>query len=224
MTFTLAMSMTSATRAATYRFGEEIANAVTHGVGLMLAVVGMVVLVHQAVQQGDRWRVTAVTIYGASLVLLYAASTFYHALPQPRAKRVFKLLDHVAIYLLIAGTYTPFTLVTLRGGWGWTLFGLVWGLALLGILFELVFGERFKRLSLACYLALGWLAVIAAKPLLNTLAPGGIRLMVIGGLLYSLGAIFYVWRSLPYHHTFWHLFVLGASVAHYFCVLFYVVP
>ena len=216
--------MTSPKRKATYSLGEEIAHAITHGVGLLLAVVGLVVLVYQAVQQGDPWRVTAVTIYASSLVLLYGASTLYHALPQPRAKRVFQMLDHAAIYLLIAGTYTPLTLVTLRGGWGWTLFGLVWGLALLGVLFELIFGDRYKKLSLACYLSLGWLAVIAIKPLLNTLAPGGLWLIVIGGAFYSLGAIFYAWRKMPYHHAIWHLFVLGGSAAHFFCVLFYVVP
>lgn len=216
--------MTSAKRKATYSVGEEIAHAITHGVGLMLAVVGLVVLVYQATQQGDPWRVTAVTIYASSLVLLYGASTLYHALPQPRAKRVFQLLDHAAIYLLIAGTYTPLTLVTLRGGWGWTLFGLVWGLALLGILFELIFGDRYKKLSLVCYLSLGWLAVIAIKPLLNSLAPGGLWLIAIGGAFYSLGAIFYAWRKLRYHHAIWHLFVLGGSAAHFFCVLFYVVP
>jgi hemolysin III len=216
--------MTSTRRTAMYTFGEETANAVSHGVGLLLAGVGTVVLIDRAAATADAWRITAAAIYGATLILLYAASTLYHTLPQAGAKPVLQKLDHVAIYLLIAGTYTPFTLVTLRGGWGWTLFGLVWGLASLGIVFELVFGDRYRKLSLVCYLALGWLAVIAVKPLLQSLAPGGIWLMVTGGVLYSLGAIFYAWRKLPYNHAVWHLFVMAASAAHFFCMLCYVVP
>ena len=206
-----------------YSLGEEIAHAVTHGIGGLLAAIGMVVLIVQAVRFGDPWRVIASVIYGTSLVLLYTTSTLYHALPPRRAKRVFQLLDHAAIYLLIAGSYTPFALVTLRGGWGWTLFGLAWGLGFAGIIFEVVFRERAKKLSLVFYLLMGWLAVIAGKPLLSALPPGGILLIVSGGAFYSLGTIFYVWRRLPYHHAIWHVFVLGGSAAHFFCMLFYVV-
>ncbi len=207
-----------------YSLGEEIANAVTHGLGLALSIAGLVILTVFASLRGGPWHVVSVSVYGATLVLLYAASTFYHALPQPRAKELFRLLDHSAIYLLIAGTYTPFTLVNLRGGWGWALFGTVWGLALLGTLLEIFGRRRMKWLSLAFYLGMGWLVAIAAKPLAQNLASEGLLLIGLGGLAYCLGVVFYVWRRLPYHHAVWHLFVLAGSALHFFSVLFYVIP
>ena len=207
-----------------YSLAEEIAHAATHGVGLVLSIGALVVLVVFASLRGDPWLIVSSSIYGATLVLLYAASTFYHAISAPRAKRVLARLDHAAIYLLIAGTYTPFTLVNLRGGWGWTLFGLVWGLALFGILLEAFAKQRMRALSLVLYLGLGWLAAIAVKPLLDSVAPGGLVLLLLGGLAYTGGVVFYVWKRLPYNHAVWHVFVLAGSAFHFFAVLFYVIP
>jgi hemolysin III len=207
-----------------YTVAEEIAHAITHGVGLLLSVAGLVVLIILASAHGDAWHVVSCSIFGATLVLLYAASTLYHAIPSPRAKEVLRVLDHAAIFLLIAGTYTPFVLVNLRGGWGWSLFGVVWGLAALGVVLEAVAKQRVKVLSLVLYLGLGWLVAIAIKPLLENVATGGIVLLVLGGLAYSGGVVFYIWRRLPYHHAVWHLFVLAGSVLHFFAVLFYVIP
>ncbi len=209
---------------ARYSLGEEIANAITHGLGLALSIAGLVILTVFASLRGGAWHVVSVSVYGATLVMLYAASTFYHALPQPRAKRIFRILDHSAIYLLIAGTYTPFTLVNLRGGWGWALFGSVWGLAVVGTLLEIFGRRRVKWLSLAFYLGMGWLVAIAARPLAQNMAPGGLLLIGLGGLAYCLGVLFYVRRRMPYHHAVWHLFVLAGSVLHYFSVLLYVIP
>ncbi|MCG8017426.1 MAG: hemolysin III family protein [Candidatus Thiodiazotropha sp. 'RUGA'] len=207
-----------------YTLGEEIAHAVTHGVGVLLSVAGLAILVTYAALYGDVWHITSCSIYGATLILLYSASTLYHGIPMPRAKRVLQRFDHAAIFLLIAGTYTPFTLVNLRGSWGWTLFGLVWGFAIVGVLLELFRDVRLKWLSLSLYLGLGWLVVVAIKPLIDAVEVGGIVLLLAGGLCYSLGVIFYIWRRLAYHHAVWHLFVLAGSVLHFFSVFFYVVP
>lgn len=207
-----------------YTPGEEIANSVTHGIGIVLAIVGLGVLIAFASRFGDARHIASVAIYGATLILLYTASTLYHGIPLPRAKAVFRTLDHIAIFLLIAGTYTPFTLINLRGAWGWTLFGTVWGIALFGVVFELTSLRRFRRVSLMLYLGMGWAVVIAAKPLVASMAPGGLVLLVAGGLFYTLGVAFYVWERLLYHHAVWHLFVLGGSVCHFFTVLFHVIP
>jgi hemolysin III len=207
-----------------YSIGEEIAHAVTHGVGVLLSIGGLVVLVAFSALYGDAWHVTSSSIYGATLVLLYSFSTLYHGIPSPKAKRIFQRLDHAAIFLLIAGTYTPFTLVNLRGPWGWTLFGLVWGIAIAGMVLELASKKRYKWLSLSLYLGLGWLVLIAIKPMLLSVEMGGLLLLLAGGLCYSFGVIFYVWKRLAYHHAVWHLFVLAGSVLHFFSVLFYVVP
>jgi hemolysin III len=206
-----------------YRLGEEIANSVTHGVGLLLAVAGLVVLVTLAAVRGTAWHVVGCSIYGSTLVLLYAASTLYHSIPNARAKRVFRVIDHSAIFLLIAGTYTPFTLINLRGPWGWSLFGVVWGLALFGILFQT--GKlRHPVLSVVLYVLMGWTVVIATRPLLHAIAPGGLALLVAGGLAYTLGITFYAWKRLPYGHSVWHGFVLLGSAFHFFAILFFVVP
>jgi hemolysin III len=216
--------MHSPTTAARYSVAEEIAHAITHGLGLVLSVVALVVLVVYASVRGDTWHIVSCSIYGTTLIVLYAASTLYHSIPSPRAKAVLRVLDHAAIYGLIAGTYTPFTLVNLRGGWGWTLFGVVWGLAAVGIVLEALAKPRTRVLSVALYLALGWLAAIAVKPLLAAVATGGLVLLLLGGLAYTGGVVFYGWRRLPYHHAIWHVFVMVGSVSHFFAVLFYVIP
>jgi len=209
---------------ARYSIGEEIANAVTHGVGALLSIAGLAVLVSFAALYGDAWHVVSTSIFGATLVLLYAASTVYHSVWHLQTKIILQRLDHSAIFLLIAGTYTPFALVNMRGAWGWTLFGVVWFLALLGIALQLCPRRRNERLSLILYLGMGWMAVAAIKPFVAGVETGGLILLLIGGLFYSLGVIFYVWRQLSYHHAIWHGFVLAGSTFHFFAVLFYVVP
>jgi hemolysin III len=216
--------MSPASSARNYRPGEEIANSITHGIGAGLAIAALGILTAFASRFGDAWHVVSVSIYGATLILLYTASTLYHGIPLPRAKAVLRVLDHVAIFLLIAGTYTPFMLVNLRGPWGWTLFGIIWAFAAFGIVFELTPLRRFQRVSLSLYLGMGWVVVVAIRPLWQAVAPGGLILLAAGGLCYTLGVIFYVWHRLPYHHAIWHLFVLGGSVCHFFTVLFYVIP
>lgn len=177
-----------------------------------------------AVSYGDVWHVVSASIYGASLIMLYTASTLYHALPWPRVKAFFQQADHAAIYVLIAGTYTPFLLINLRGAWGWSLLVLVWSIAALGVAIELLLKERKRWLSLTLYLGLGWMALIALNPMIENVASGGLWLLLAGGLAYSLGVIFYVWKSLKYHHAVWHLFVLAGSVLHFLSVFYYVLP
>jgi hemolysin III len=209
---------------ADYSLGEELAHATTHGVGLLSSLVGGAVLVSTSLASGDAWRLTASAVFGATLVLLYAASTLYHAFPVGRAKEVFRRMDHAAIFLLIAGTYTPFTLVTLRGEWGWSLLAIVWGLAALGIVLATALPHRTRRFSVVLCLAMGWLAALAAEPLLGALDAGAVALLVAGGLAYTLGVVFYAWRRLPYNHAVWHVFVLAGSACHFSCVLRYVIP
>lgn len=209
---------------ASYSLGEEIANAVTHGLGAALAIAGLVVMMIFAARHGNAWHIVSCAVYGTTLVLLYTASSLYHSLPQPQAKKVLKILDHAAIFLLIAGTYTPFTLVNLRGPWGWTLFGLIWGLAMFGVIFQTTLLRSWVAVSLALYVAMGWAVVMAIKPLVASVAPGGLVLLVAGGLAYTLGTLFYLWRQLRFHHAIWHLFVLAGSALHFFAVLFYVIP
>ena len=203
---------------------EELVNSLTHGTGALLSAVGLVVLVVLACLHGTVLHIVSCSIYGATLVLLYTASTLYHSVRSPRLKHAFKIIDHSCIYLLIAGTYTPFTLVTLQGNWGWTLFGLIWVLAAAGIVFQVFFVYRFKILATIAYVLMGWLAVFAVKPLLDTLPSGGFAWLLAGGIVYTVGALFYLVKRLPYNHAIWHLFVLGGSACHYVAVLFYVVP
>ncbi len=207
-----------------FSLGEELAHSLTHGLGLALGIAAQVIMIVFAAQRGTAVHVVACTIYGTTLILLYGASTLYHGLPPGRAKRVAGILDHAAIFVLIAGTYTPFTLVTLQGGLGWTLFGITWGVALAGVLLEAISRGRFRRVQLGLYLLMGWMVVLAIKPLARGLDTGGLALLVAGGLAYTLGVVFYVWRSLPFHHAVWHVFVLAGSACHFFCVLFYVIP
>jgi len=207
-----------------FSVGEEIAHAITHGLGALGSVIGLVLLVVLAVREGSVTLLVGVTVFGVSMVLLYTASTFYHALTSQRAKHVFELLDHGAIYLLIAGTYTPFCLVSLGGRWGWTIFGLAWGLAILGIIYEVVLRRPWKRLSLVFYLALGWLMVIAIEPLMAALPTEALQLILLGGVCYTGGALFYAWRGFPYHHAIWHLCVVAGTTLHYVTILKYVIP
>ena len=207
-----------------YSIGEEIANSVTHGVGVVLSIGGLAVLTAFSSVLGNAWHIVSSSIFGATLILLYASSTLYHSIQFPRVKRILQVIDHSAIFLLIAGTYTPFTLVTLRGAWGWTLFGVVWGLAVTGIVFQVTRLRKWPLISLARYVGMGWVVIVATKPLLAAIDPRGLLLLLIGGLSYTAGIVFYVWRRLPYHHAIWHIFVLGGSAFHFFAILFYVIP
>ena len=203
--------------------GEEVAHSVTHGIGLLAAVAGLVVLVILTAATRDPWRITACAIYASTLVALYAASTLYHALSATRARHILRVLDHSAIFLLIAGTYTPFALVSLRGPWGWTLLGIVWSLAVLGVTAKAVFGTRGPIISTALYICMGWIVLIAVKPVIDSVPPAGIAWLVAGGLAYTGGVVFYAWTRLRYSHAIWHVFVLAGSVCHYIAVVFYVV-
>lgn len=202
--------------------GEEIANAVSHGVGFVLALVAAPVLVVSATRHGAA-AIVGASVFAASLAILYLASTLYHALPVSRAKRVLRVLDHVAIFLLIAGTYTPFTLGVLRGPWGWTLFGVIWGLAVLGIVLKSTLGPRHRRLSTVVYLLMGWLIVIAARPLVVHMSGAGLAWLLAGGLAYTAGTAFYAARRLPYAHFVWHLAVMCGTVCHFVAVWRYAV-
>jgi hemolysin III len=207
-----------------YSPAEERVNTLTAGLGALLAVVGLALLVALAAATGDPRRIVAFAVYGASLVALHGASTAYHGARTPERKARLRILDHSAIYVLIAGTYTPVTLVSLRGTWGWSLFGLVWGLALLGVIKTLVFPGRFKVLSLGVYIAMGWIGVIAFKPLVAALSTGGILWLGAGGVFYTGGVAFYAWKRLPHNHAIWHVFVIGGSVSHFICMLLYILP
>jgi hemolysin III len=207
-----------------HTLGEELASSITHGIGAGLAVAALAVLVARAAQGGDPWRVVSFSIYGAALVLLFLSSTLFHALTHVKAKHVFRIFDHAAIYLLIAGTYTPFLLVTLRGTFGWWLFSIIWALALLGIVQASLAVDKLKFVSLGAYIAMGWLIVIAYKPLLGALAGGGMLWIVLGGVCYTLGVVFYVGKRIPFNHAIWHLFVLGGALCHFCAMLFYVLP
>jgi len=204
--------------------GEEIANSITHGVGMLVSIAVMPLLIIAAARTHDAWRVVSVSVYATTLILLYTASTLYHALPVGRAKAVFQRLDHAAIYLLIAGTYTPFVLVPLRGGWGWALFGVVWGLGIAGVVLKSTLGPRLPALSTAMYLGMGWMAVIGAGVLIKHVPAPGLAWLAAGGLLYSGGVAFYVWERPRFTHALWHVCVLGGSGAHLAAVYWYVLP
>ena len=205
-----------------YTLGEEIANSITHGLGALMALAGAVVLIVFAALTGDRWKIVSVCIYGFAVFFHFMMSTLYHAINHKTAKRVFRVFDHTSIYLLIAGTYTPFTLVTLRGGWGWTIFGVVWGATILGIVLSAINLERFKVFGMVCYIATGWCIVVAMFPLVKALPVSGIVLLVLGGVMYTAGIGFFASKK-KYFHSIWHLFVLAGAILHYFCILFYVI-
>lgn len=203
-----------------YSLVEELLHSISHGVGAALALAGMVVLIVLAslAAQIDPWKIVGVSLYGTTLVLLYTASTLYHGVRRPRLKRALQVVDHCAIYALIAGTYTPFLLVNLRGPLGWTLFAVIWGLAIGGIALKLIWPQRFGVLRVAVYLVMGWLIVVAADAMNAHLSDTSIAWLVAGGITYTLGVIFYAVRAIPFHHAIWHLFVLGGSVCHYVAV------
>lgn len=203
---------------AAYPPREEFFNALTHGIGVALSVAGLAWLVTWASLRGTAWHVVSAAIFGATLVLLYTASTLYHSFRSEEAKRLLRKFDHAGIFLLIAGTYTPFALVSLRGPWGWSLFGVVWGLAVVGVALKFWFTGRFHGASTAIYIGMGWIVVIAARPMLASVPAAGLWLLLAGGLCYTGGTVFYLWKKLPYHHAIWHLFVLGGSVCHFFAV------
>ncbi len=206
-----------------YTLGEEIANGTTHGVGVGLAVAGLVILTVFAVLANDGYKLASAIVLGVSLILAYTTSTLYHSVPHPKAKHLFKVLDHCSIYVLIAGTYTPFCLVTLREANGWWLFGIVWGFAVVGISLEAFWTYRPRWLSALVYLAMGWLIVVSFGPLAERLEPGGLWLLVAGGLAYTIGVVFYVLERIKYMHAVWHLWVLAGSVFHFLAVLLYVI-
>lgn len=206
-----------------YHLGDILANAITHGIGAALAVVGGVYLI-AASTRGTVWQVVSCSVFAVTLVLVYLCSTLYHSLVRTRARHVFQVLDHAAIYLLIAGTYTPFTLVSLRGPVGWTLFGVVWGLAAAGVIFKSFAVDRYQVASALVYLFQGWFVVVAARPLIQAIGWHGIMWLGAGGLAYTLGIVFFALDSRRYFHAAWHLFVLAGSAAHYFAILFYVLP
>lgn len=202
---------------------EEIANAVIHGIGALLSIVALVLLVVFSAINKQPWSIFSSIIYGSSLIILYSASTLYHSFQNKKVKELFEIFDHSAIYILIAGTYTPFALITLNGRLGWILFSVVWILAAIGILFKIFFVKKFMILSTLLYIAMGWLVVFAMGPLVENLDFWGLFWLVIGGVLYTLGTIFYIWRKIPYHHAIWHLIVLAGSICHFFSVFFYVI-
>lgn len=203
---------------------SELINSLSHGIGWALAIAALVVMVVFAALKGSARHVVGTALFGSTLVLLYAMSTLYHAFRGPRVKRVFRILDHSAIFLLIAGTYTPFCLTVLRGPWGWSLFGVVWGLAALGVVFKAVFGPRHEALSTGIYLAMGWLVLIAIFPLWRALPGWGLFWLFGGGFCYSLGTVFYALERLPFNHAVWHLFVIAGSACHVVAVMAFVIP
>jgi len=210
-----------------YEPKEELSNAITHGIGAVFAIVALYVLVVRSTSTGDIWKIVTCIIFGVSLIITYTSSALYHGLTNERWKGIMRIVDHVAIYLLIAGTYTPFMLIVLGGAWGWSMFIVVWLMAVVGISLRLVKYEMPDYVSTIPYLVMGWIAIIAIKPLLEfgfSEGWGGLMLLVVGGLFYSFGTIFYGRKEVPYNHTIWHLFVLAGSIAHFFAVLDYVVP
>jgi hemolysin III len=205
----------------TQSLGEEIANSITHGIGAGLSIAALVILVVLASKRGDAWRIVSFSIYGATLILLYLSSTLYHSFVNPKIKNIFRILDHSTIYLLIAGSYTPITLTFMRGAWGWTLFGIVWGIAIGGITVTILLLDKLKALLVLSYVAMGLVIIIAFKPMIQMVPKGMIIWLFIGGACYILGIVFYLWKKLPYHHPIWHLFVMGGSISHFLGILFY---
>lgn len=203
---------------------EEIANSVIHGIGALLSIAGLVVLIVFASLYGTVGHVVSFTIYGTTMVLLYISSTMVHALPKGKAKDLFEIFDHASIYLFIAGTYTPITFIVIQGAFGWTLFGIVWGLAIGGIVFKAFFVKKYLFTSTMLYILMGWLVIMGWNRIVENISVNGVILLVVGGLCYTIGAIFYVWRGFKYHHAIWHLFVIAGTVTHFFCILFYLLP
>lgn len=208
----------------TFTRGEEIANAITHGVGAVLSIVGLTLLIVLSSLEGTPWHVISFTIYGVTMLLLYVSSTLVHSFPEGKLKDLFEIFDHSSIYLFIAGTYTPFLFIAVKGTTGWTLFGIVWGIALAGIVFKAFFVKKFLFISTILYVFMGWMIVFAWDSLTQNIAHQGIVLLVVGGALYTIGAVFYVWRGFRFHHMIWHMFVLGGTVLHFLAIILYVLP
>ncbi|WP_163321638.1 PAQR family membrane homeostasis protein TrhA [Draconibacterium mangrovi] len=204
----------------TLSLGEEIFNSITHGIGTLLSIAALVLLVVFAAIKGNAWHVVSFSIFGSSLVLLYLSSTLYHSFTREKLKNLFVRFDHAAIFLLIAGTYTPFVLTTIRGALGWTLFGIIWGLAITGMVIRSIYLTRFRKLMVGIYLAMGWMFLLAIGPIVRNLPASSIAFLFVGGACYSIGVIFYAWRGLKYGHGIWHLFVLAGSIMHFFSVLY----
>lgn len=200
--------------------GEEIANSITHGIGALLSIVALIILIIAAGRSGDIWHLVSFSIYGSTLILLYLSSTLYHSFTSPKLKNLFARFDHISIFLLIAGTYTPILLTSLRGVWGWTLFGIIWTVALVGAIIRSIYLHRFRKLMVAIYLIMGWMFVLAGNQIYQKLPSISLTFLVLGGIAYSVGVIFYMWRKLPYSHGIWHLFVLAGSILHFFAIYF----
>jgi hemolysin III len=206
---------------------DEILNSITHGIGVLLSIAGLVLLlVFAAIQEADTWKVVSFSIYGASLIIMYLASTLYHAFRDRNIKQFLNVFDHASIYVLIAGTYTPFTLVTMRGPWGWSIFGVIWGLAIAGVVYKLFFyNDRYRRLSALLYVFMGCIIVIAIRPLIRNIPVGGLLWLAAGGVLYIGGVFFYLRdKKNRFNHVIWHLFVLAGSMFHFFAIFFYILP
>ncbi|QXE02943.1 hemolysin III family protein [Terribacillus sp. DMT04] len=199
---------------------EETAHSITHGFGALLSIAALAVAIVLASFSSDPWVIVSVTIFGTTMLLMYLSSTIVHALPEGKTKDIFQIIDHAAIYLFIAGTYTPILLISLRDPLGWTVFGIVWGIAIAGTIFKIFFVKKFLIMSTILYLLMGWMIMFIWKPLLEVLPQQSLQYLLIGGLLYTIGAVFYVWRKIPYHHAVWHMFVLAGSAFHFFAILF----
>ncbi|MCD4771944.1 MAG: hemolysin III family protein [Bacteroidales bacterium] len=201
---------------------EEIANSITHGIGLLLSISGLVLLVVFASLRGDAWHIVSFSIFGVGMIMVYTSSTLFHAFRNFKIKSILNIIDHSAVFILIAATYTPFTLVTIRGPWGWSIFGVVWLAAIAGIILKIFFIGKYRTLSTLLYVAIGWVLLIAIKPLYASLPTPGFWLLMSGCFTYSIGVVFYLWRRLPFGHSIWHLFVLGGTICHFFAVILYV--
>ncbi len=208
----------------TYTLSEELMNSISHGIGACLSVAALVLCIVKAATSSTAAGVVSASIYGATLVILYSMSTLYHAITNKTARKVFRIFDHASIYLLIAGSYTPFSLVTLKGPLGWTLFGITWGVTILGVTLNSISIEKFKKFSMISYICIGWAALIGIKQIISSLWGTGLVLLVLGGVLYTVGIIFYALKKYRYMHSIWHLFVLSGSILHFFCIYFYVLP
>lgn len=200
--------------------GEEIFNSITHGIGTLLSIAALILLIVFTAIKGNAWHVVSFTIFGSTLVLLYLASTLYHSFTKEKVKNLFARFDHAAIFLLIAGTYTPFLLTAIRGTFGWTLFGIVWAVAIAGVVIRSIYLTRFRKLMVGLYLAMGWMFVVAIGPMMKNLPGISLLFLLLGGIFYSIGVVFYSWRSLKYGHGIWHLFVLAGSIMHFFAVIY----
>lgn len=200
--------------------GEEIVNSITHGIGALLSIIALIILIIIAGRKGDIWHLVSFSIYGVTLILLYLSSTLYHSFTNPKLKNLFARFDHISIFLLIAGTYTPILLTSIRGVLGWTMFAIIWIVALVGVVIRSIYVYRFRKLMVALYLIMGWMFVFGGKQIFLSLSSQSLLYLVLGGIAYSLGVIFYMWRKLPYAHGIWHLFVLTGSVLHFFAIYY----